>query len=323
MADLVSVVIPTFNRAMVTKRALESVIEQDYRPLEIIIVDDGSNDNTREVLQGYLCESANLVVRYIYQENAGVSVARNRGIDNAHGVYCSTLDSDDILLPNKIRTQIEAMKHRNADVCYGPVLFREPRCLTRYHYPSPPSDDPVLQFLLCRNITPGNSWMYKRELVIKNGIRYREGCSWGEDNEFLVHLLFYANTVIYVDCVTSEITIGRSDGLSKFDWKQIDNDIWIYDKIKKWLLKQPISPQKREKYEGAINKFFLPISIISRVWVNRHAREARIQFQQHSDYLGICRLATYCNGTASIKLFIKYVLLKLYFKITTVEKGEL
>lgn len=99
---LVSVIIPTFNRAAFVRVAVESVLRQSYRPLEIIVVDDGSRDDTQDVLTP-LVES----VRYTYQENQGVAVARNAGIAASKGEYVSLLDSDDVWLPDKLTCQMD------------------------------------------------------------------------------------------------------------------------------------------------------------------------------------------------------------------------
>ena len=99
---MVSVIIPVYNRAAYIGRAIESVLEQTYRDFEIIVVDDGSTDNTKEALKPYDDK-----IRYIYQENQGASGARNAGIKIAEGKYIAFLDSDDIWLPEKLEKQME------------------------------------------------------------------------------------------------------------------------------------------------------------------------------------------------------------------------
>ena len=106
----VSVIIPTYNRKHALKRAIKSVYMQSLPPFEIIVVDDGSNDGTKEwVRQKYPN------VKYIYQENSGVSSARNKGIKIARGDWIALLDSDDEWLPNKLNKQIDKIKS-NLDV---------------------------------------------------------------------------------------------------------------------------------------------------------------------------------------------------------------
>jgi glycosyltransferase involved in cell wall biosynthesis len=105
ITGLVSVIIPTFNRAALCKYAVESVLAQTYRNLEVIVVDDGSVDDTRELLAG-LDER----VRYLWQRNAGVSASRNLGIESAQGEFLTFLDSDDSWLPWKLEAQLAVLK---------------------------------------------------------------------------------------------------------------------------------------------------------------------------------------------------------------------
>ena len=100
-SPLVSVVIPTFNRAATIVRAVESVLQQTYRPLELIVVDDGSTDGTSEVLQAY-----GKAVVYVRQDNAGPAAARNRGIRESQGDMVAFLDSDDVWLAAKLERQV-------------------------------------------------------------------------------------------------------------------------------------------------------------------------------------------------------------------------
>lgn len=100
-SPLVSVIIPTYNRGYVITRAIHSVLSQSYSNYELIIVDDGSYDNTKDILHAYTQH-----IQYIYQSNAGVSVARNVGIRTSKGQWVAFLDSDDEWLPEYLESQI-------------------------------------------------------------------------------------------------------------------------------------------------------------------------------------------------------------------------
>ena len=115
----VSVIIPTFNRAHSLKEALDSVLEQTYQDFELLVVDDGSNDHTRQMLAAYPgC------VTYLFQENQGVSSARNLGIQTSQGTYIALLDSDDLWLPKKLERQIEIMEAEPAlQLCHTEEIW--------------------------------------------------------------------------------------------------------------------------------------------------------------------------------------------------------
>lgn len=111
----VSVIIPTYNCAKYLPQAIESVLNQTYKDYEIIIVDDGSTDNTKEIISVYQSK-----IKYIYQDNAGVSKARNTGIQNSTGMYIAFLDADDRWLPFKLELQIKCFeKLPNVDLIFS------------------------------------------------------------------------------------------------------------------------------------------------------------------------------------------------------------
>ena len=97
----VSVVIPTYNRARWLRDAIRSALQQTHRPLEVLVVDDGSTDDT-----GRLCADMGPPVRHILQEHSGAAVARNRGLEEARGEYVAFLDSDDLWQPRKLEVHL-------------------------------------------------------------------------------------------------------------------------------------------------------------------------------------------------------------------------
>ncbi|MDJ0744920.1 MAG: glycosyltransferase [Xenococcaceae cyanobacterium MO_167.B27] len=105
MTTTVSVIIPAYNGAVYIREAIDSVLAQDYSNYEIIVVDDGSTDNTQEVVSQYRDR-----VSYIYQDNQGVAQARNRGLECAEGKYIAFLDQDDFFLPKKLSEQVAMLE---------------------------------------------------------------------------------------------------------------------------------------------------------------------------------------------------------------------
>jgi glycosyltransferase involved in cell wall biosynthesis len=106
----VSVIIPTFNRSKLVVNAIQSVLCQTYRDYEIIVIDDGSTDDTAEVLKPYMDR-----IRYVYQANLGASAAQNRGVQLARGEWISILASDDLWLPTKLEAQLKALAFLGKD----------------------------------------------------------------------------------------------------------------------------------------------------------------------------------------------------------------
>ncbi|CAM3290235.1 glycosyltransferase family 2 protein [Sporolactobacillus spathodeae] len=108
----ISVIIPTYNRGQFAVEAINSILAQTYTDYEIIVVDDGSTDDTKEKMKAFGNQ-----IRYIYQANKGPSAARNTGIQQANGTYLAFCDSDDRFLPTKLEKQMHFIK-KNPNCCF-------------------------------------------------------------------------------------------------------------------------------------------------------------------------------------------------------------
>lgn len=125
IVGLVSTIVPVFNRPLQLRHAVESVLAQDYHPLEVIIVDDGSTDDTPAAARA-LAAAYPDVVHVLTQENAGPGAARERGRLSAQGEFIQYLDSDDVLLPGKFRVQVTLLRNDEAAVAaYGLTCLRD------------------------------------------------------------------------------------------------------------------------------------------------------------------------------------------------------
>lgn len=126
--DLVSIVTPCYNGEEFIARFLESVLNQTYPKLELIIINDGSNDQTEEIIQSYQRRFADRGINIIYrcQENAGQAAALNRGLKLFNGEYMTWVDSDDELMPEYVLAKVEYLKaHPQCAFCYGKILFAD------------------------------------------------------------------------------------------------------------------------------------------------------------------------------------------------------
>ena len=119
---LVTIITPTFNRASFLSMAIDSVLSQTFPDFELIIIDDGSTDNSCEVIDAYQQKDDRIV--YIYQQNQGQSVARNRGLAEARGKFICFLDSDNAWVPEKLEVCLQAFeRYPEADVVYGDFII--------------------------------------------------------------------------------------------------------------------------------------------------------------------------------------------------------
>ena len=118
--DIVSVIIPVYNAGKYIGKTIETALNQTYKKIEIILVDDCSRDNSRQVIEGYTKKHKNIVY-YLQEINAGAAVARNKALDLAAGRYVAFLDSDDLWYPEKIEKQIKLMRKNKSAICYTAI----------------------------------------------------------------------------------------------------------------------------------------------------------------------------------------------------------
>ncbi|MFM9088718.1 MAG: glycosyltransferase family 2 protein [Cyanobium sp.] len=172
-ADLVSTIIPVYNRGDLLREAVASVLAQTHRPIEILIVNDGSQDDTGSVAENLAQGSAGQV-RVIHQDNAGPGVARQRGLEASRGEFIQFLDSDDLLLPGKFAAQVGALRRApHCQICYGPS-FEENHAVQplRRRGPMRATGEPrerLFPQLLVERWWTTSSPLYRRGLLMRIG----------------------------------------------------------------------------------------------------------------------------------------------------------
>ena len=189
---LVSFVIPTYNAASYIEQAVRSCLDQTYAPVEVVIVDDGSHDNTLDILETNF--GADSRVRWMSQENSGPSAARNRGIAEATGEFIHFLDADEYILPQKVEQSLDLFhEHPDAGVVYGHGIPVEADGLTviPMNYPPLPSGDVFCEWLIgtMSGGTYGvvSSFMVRRAALDRVG-GFNESMRWAEDWELWLRL---------------------------------------------------------------------------------------------------------------------------------------
>lgn len=167
-SPLLSVIIPTYNHARFLPQAVKSVFDQTYQNFEIIVVDDGSTDNTRETAQNY---SKDCRFRYIYQENRGLAASRNTGLRTVQGEYVAFLDADDVFLPRKLEIQLDWFEtHPSCGMVFSGFYFMNDQGeLIRAHEPW--LDVPTLEVkdLLFGNPTSVHAVLVKKQWLDRVG----------------------------------------------------------------------------------------------------------------------------------------------------------
>ena len=175
---LASVVIPTYKRADLVTRAIRSALAQTYGNVEVIVVDDGSQDRTKDVV----ASNQDPRVRFVaHPSNRGISATRNSGIEAARGEYVAFLDSDDEWLPEKLSTQIAAMREHNAAFSYCQTYLEQAAGQYEVCPRQPFSGGSLLRYMFCeQGMMQASSFVVRRELALPfdTGLNTFEDWDW-------------------------------------------------------------------------------------------------------------------------------------------------
>lgn len=161
----VSVIIPAYNAERFVKAAIDSVLAQTFQDFEILVVDDGSTDETKNILAQYGDK-----IRYLYKDNGGVSKARNYGIERAEGKYVAFLDADDVWLPEKLEKQFALLESNPSyGLCYSATERVDENLAHKKYIEANEYEDYCEALLLNLNIVAGScsSAMVKREVLLQ------------------------------------------------------------------------------------------------------------------------------------------------------------
>ena len=199
MKPTVSIIVPVYNAEKFLNRCVDSILGQEYRDFELILVDDGSRDMSGSICDAYAKTDERVVV--IHKENSGVSDTRNQGIERAKGTYLQFVDSDDWLTPDATKLMVRAAEEHGCDMVIsdfyrvvGDMVSRkgdiESDCvIDREEFASFMMENPADYYY-------GVLWnkLYRRDLVNRFGIRMDAEISWCEDFMFNLEYVRYAET---------------------------------------------------------------------------------------------------------------------------------
>jgi len=218
---LVSIIIPLFNREEFIRTCVESCLKQTYPTIEIIVIDDGSTDGSKDRISDYISSGK---VRYYFQENSERSAARNHGISKAKGEYIQFLDSDDLIFQNKIEKQMLFLS-KNPD--YFGV-----RCKAEYldgqgevtHYADIPHEGYITSKLLKGNFIPIHAILFQ-----KNDVKFNVNRRLLEDWEYWLYATFNQK-IGYLDEVLCSVVI-HDENSSSSEILMRENEITVIKEL--------------------------------------------------------------------------------------------
>lgn len=229
----VSIVVPVYNTQDCLKETLNSIRQQTLRDIEIILIDDGSTDQSGQICDEYAKEDDRIKV--VHQRNQGVSIARNTGIDIAEGDYIGFVDSDDLLHKDMYEVMYQNAINNNADISMISTVLRNLKGKEIYLYNTKRKyiwnqDEALIQFFDSKRFNIAVYTKLFRKDIAKN-IQFEEGKAINEDKSFIYQAIKNANIICFED-VCKYIYIKRENSASttKFNRKKFDA-IYFANKI--------------------------------------------------------------------------------------------
>lgn len=256
----VSIIIPVYNVEKWIARTIESIKNQVYQNYEAIIVDDGSTDNTKNIILKYTCDPR---IKLILRNHQGVSSARNYGLINSKGKYIAFLDGDDYWDINFLSDMINHIEKSDSDICFcGVRAVDENKRLLFENFPNIEIfNGKVLSNYLLGDIQiPTGSYIVKKDIINKYNLKYSEDCKVFEDQEFRIKLL----AVGRVSCVKEILLNGtqRKNSTSKvFEPVYLDSLIIFERSIS--FLKSNLPRRESKMYIFEIMTHTLPWRVAS------------------------------------------------------------
>lgn len=296
---LVSIVIPTYNYAAYVGRAIGSCLDQSYSNVEIIVVDDGSTDNTADVVEA-LVRRHPLSLRYVAQPNTGVSAARNKGMEHASGGFIAFLDSDDCLTPDAIETRLKVLID-NPDL--GIVLTEK---YNRYgndeklHYqPRVKSDmvsDRLYEDLLLKKISSAVTSILVRADIARR-FSFPVQLKTGEDTVYLAKIFFSSKA--YVLAKPTVIVNYHSDSLRHDSVENLHRRLALIETI----FDDP-------EYSGALEPLRVPFALDEYFYIFKRAYKAG-HYQMAEQYYRKAMSLGPPAGMVRLKPFLRFLGVKL------------
>ena len=221
-SPLVSVVMPVYNAGAFLKQAIDSILTQTYPHFELVLINDGSTDDSEQIVQSYNDPR----IRYHYQSNRGVAKTLNRGIELAIGEYIWRHDADDISLPNKLESEISfLLNHPDVVLCACQVAFMTESGKPAWKFRQPKT--PVFQGRAYLNVqrehfNPYSPITHGTVLVKTSVMRqlggYREAFITSEDIDMWLRIIEHHKAVVLADCLSLH-RLSKGSATKKHGWK--------------------------------------------------------------------------------------------------------
>lgn len=277
---LISVVIPVYNKEDYLEKCLDSVVNQTYAALEIILINDGSTDRSPMICKEYADRDSR--IRFIDKDNQGVSITRNLGIHSSKGDWLYFLDSDDFLEVDAFEILIKAAKSTNADIIFfdcrrfrptDVALDRKPIVYKEY--------TDLKSFLDETNLSPVSAWLnfFRREIVLENKVVFNKNLKHNEDALFVYSLYCHAQKIVVLDEVLHNFVLAPNSVSRKpIEIKVLEDNLLFLSELCRYVRKYDLV----DEFKKEINSISRYIFVLSAYFdgFDKHKDDIQYRFRE-------------------------------------------
>nr|WP_317199874.1 glycosyltransferase [uncultured Psychrobacter sp.] len=277
---LISVVIPVYNKEDYLEKCLDSVVNQTYLALEIILINDGSTDRSPLICKEYADRDSR--IRFIDKDNQGVSITRNLGIHSSKGDWLYFLDSDDFLEIDAFEILIKAAKSTNADIIFfdcrrfrptDVALDRKPIVYKEY--------TDLKSFLDETNLSPVSAWLnfFRREIVLENKVVFNKNLKHNEDALFVYSLYCHAQKIVVLDEVLHNFVLAPNSVSRKpIEIRVLEDNLLFLSELCRYVRKYDLV----DEFKKEINSISRYIFVLSAYFdgFDKHKDDIQYRFRE-------------------------------------------
>lgn len=302
----ISVIVPVYNKEKEITITIDSVLSQTFADFELILVDDGSTDLSKDIISSY----ADNRIFYKYKENGGVSSAKNLGINVAKGEFITFLDAGDFWEKSFLEKMFNRIEDQ--DICYSGYKLYFSDGSSKEKKSKFYSGQIIKDYLLGKVSPHTNNWLIRRSFIEENNLKFDERFSLGEDMLFFSNLLLFTEKITFVNEYLNYYVQDHSGSLSSGKGiEKIEQDIAWINQLADDINKSNNDNKFKLDIIDSIYGYRLPALIIYRI-INNMDKLTRDEISNvitnNREYI---RRISFNNGLRSIKLFMNYLYLEI------------
>lgn len=321
MNGLVSIIVPVFNTEVYLIRCIESLLQQSYNDIEIILVNDGSTDKSRDICLNYSETQQNIY--YLEQENSGVSSARNRGIDASNGKYIVFVDSDDYVHERYIELLVDGMNDSNLSIC-GYYKVNETNDVISSNLKGERRRKKFTTEEFCKYLFYLDEFNYQgylfnkmflSEIILEKHIHFAQEISYNEDRLFVLEYLMFCKGLKYCDTPYYYYLQHSDSAMAKNS--QMSSQKRFSEIV---AFQQMIQMMKKNKLDSVCYAIFDGYNALCGKYCDFDKREQVIGKRMMNKWLFCIIFSNKLSRKDKLKAVIRYLYIKLKFIIRAISR---